>query len=255
MKKFISLICTILILASIGITGYATNVDAIAPDGYTKILGVTDTEIPINGTLPNYHAGEGTTVIIVPNKIITAISAYDANSNTIITTGTTQATTNNTTTNYNTVDTAKQEVEQEGTALPKDDEQAVDYHMDVEKVEKEIFDLTNAEREKAGLNALIYNIDLQAAADLRAKEIATLFSHTRPNGTDCHTVVADFDYYVTGENLIMADNPISEPAILVDSWMNSEGHRANILLPEYTSMAVGLYVEDDITYAIQIFMG
>jgi len=53
----------------------------------------------------------------------------------------------------------------------------------------------------------------------------------------------------------MADNPISEPEILLDTWMNSEGHRANILLPDFTSIAIGLYEKDDVTYAVQIFMG
>lgn len=119
---------------------------------------------------------------------------------------------------------------------------------------KQIFELTNAERKKAGLNKLTYNFDLQESADLRAKESATLFDHTRPNGESCYSVF-NVDYNVAGENLIKADKPIATAENLMKSWMESEGHRANILLPEFTSIAIGVYEKDDVIYASQLFVG
>jgi len=124
----------------------------------------------------------------------------------------------------------------------------------VSSLGKQIFDLTNKERTEQGLKELSYAYDLQGAADTRAKEASTLFSHTRPDGTSCHDIVTK-DYYVTGENLIMADKPIATAENLVAEWMNSEGHRHNILLGEYTELAVGVYEKDGVVYACQIFIG
>lgn len=124
----------------------------------------------------------------------------------------------------------------------------------VSSLGKQIFDLTNKERTAQGLKELSYAYDLQSAADTRAREASTLFSHTRPDGTSCHDIVTK-DYYVTGENLIMADKPIATAENLVAEWMNSEGHRHNILLGEYTELAVGVYEKDGVVYACQIFLG
>jgi uncharacterized protein YkwD len=63
------------------------------------------------------------------------------------------------------------------------------------------------------------------------------------------------DYYVTGENIILADVKIATASNLMDTWMNSEGHRYNILLPDFTSIAVGVYRTKDTVFAVQIFMG
>lgn len=121
-------------------------------------------------------------------------------------------------------------------------------------IAEEIYFLTNKERVAQGLKELGYAYDLQEAADTRAKESATLFSHTRPNGEPCSSVITK-DYYVTGENLIWADRPIATPKNLVSAWMNSEGHRSNILLPEFTQMAIGMYETNGVIYAVQLFIG
>lgn len=120
---------------------------------------------------------------------------------------------------------------------------------------REIFDLTNQIRAKNGLGELTYADDLQDAADVRAYECSITFSHTRPDGSSCHSIVEEMDYYVTGENLIKVDRPIAVPEIIMSEWMTSEGHRANILLPEFTKLAVGVYEKNGVVYAAQIFMG
>lgn len=119
---------------------------------------------------------------------------------------------------------------------------------------KELFELTNKERVAAGLTELTYNFDLQDPADLRAAESSIKFDHTRPNGDICYSVF-NVDYTVAGENLIQADKPIANAENLMKTWMESEGHRANILLPEFTSVAIGIYTKDDVIYASQLFVG
>lgn len=121
-------------------------------------------------------------------------------------------------------------------------------------IAEEIFLLTNSERTARGLKELAYAYDLQSAADTRAYEASVQFSHTRPNGQSCHDIVTR-DCKVTGENLIMADKPIATPENLVAEWMNSPGHRYNILLADFTGMAVGIYEANGVLYASQIFIG
>lgn len=95
----------------------------------------------------------------------------------------------------------------------------------------------NAEREKNGLNDLTWNTGLEQAAQVRAQECLTDFSHTRPDGSDWWTVNSDIMY---GENL--AYN-YSDAKAVVDAWMASPGHRANILNGEY--LTVGMAAHPD----------
>lgn len=132
---------------------------------------------------------------------------------------------------------------------------SVDAEHGVEELAWQIFTKTNEERVKAGLDELAYAYDLQDIADLRAQESAVKFSHTRPDGTSCHDLVDSWDYYVTGENLIKVDEPIAWADVIVAEWMESEGHRQNILLPDFTKLAVGVYESNGVVYATQIFMG
>lgn len=119
---------------------------------------------------------------------------------------------------------------------------------------EDIFILVNQARMDAHIEPLMYNSEIQYVADLRAKEISEKFSHQRPDGTECFTAFPD-DYNVAGENLIMADHEISSAEILMDTWMNSEGHRENILAQRFTSIAIGIYQTETLTYVTQIFVG
>ena len=103
--------------------------------------------------------------------------------------------------------------------------------------------LVNEIRTEEGLPALTTNSSLSNAAALRAEEIVTLYSHTRPDGSSCFTVLPAFgiSYRAAGEN-IAAGQPT--PAAVVNAWMNSSGHRANILNPKFKSLGVG-YVSVD----------
>lgn len=106
-------------------------------------------------------------------------------------------------------------------------------------LQAEILRLVNEERAKAGLNALQYYYGGQAAADVRAKEIDTAFSHTRPNGTSCFTALdeAGVNYRGAGENI--AKGYTSAESVM-NGWMNSSGHKANILNENFTHLIVGV---------------
>lgn len=97
---------------------------------------------------------------------------------------------------------------------------------------------TNTERARHGLSALRAADALDKAADTRAAELVRSFSHTRPNGSKWSTVLGanGISYSSAAEN-IAAGN--ADPCDAVYSWMNSDGHRSNILSSKYTHLGVG----------------
>ena len=105
---------------------------------------------------------------------------------------------------------------------------------------EQVVTLVNEERAKAGLSTLTVDSSLQAAADVRAREIETSFSHTRPDGTSFSTAIKaqGISYRTAGENIAYGQR---SPEEVVNAWMNSEGHRANILNAGYTKIGVGYY--------------
>lgn len=113
--------------------------------------------------------------------------------------------------------------------------------------------LVNEARQSAGLTALQLDETLCAAAQARAEEIAQSFSHTRPDGTSCFTILKEFgiSYRAVGENIAKGSQT---PEAVMDGWMHSEGHRANILNDAFTSIGVGYYVDGaGVAHWVQIF--
>lgn len=104
----------------------------------------------------------------------------------------------------------------------------------------QVVSLVNVQRAANGLSDLTLNETAQAAAMVRAKEISASFSHTRPDGTSCFTALNEVgaSYMAAGENIAYGQ---STPEAVVNSWMNSSGHRANILSSSYTQIGVGCY--------------
>jgi uncharacterized protein YkwD len=96
----------------------------------------------------------------------------------------------------------------------------------------------NEARAARGLNALELDAELCVAAEVRAEEVLRRFSHTRPGGASWLTAFRDFEisYNVAGENIAKGFN---NPQAVFSAWMNSSGHRANILSPNYTHMGLG----------------
>ncbi len=113
--------------------------------------------------------------------------------------------------------------------------------------------LVNEARSGAGLPALANDGMLEQAAVRRAQEIAQTFSHTRPDGRSVFSIFEEFSLspVYAAENILYGAND-AETAFQL--WMNSSGHRANILSPEATSTGLGIYQAPDGTlYWCQLF--
>lgn len=117
---------------------------------------------------------------------------------------------------------------------------------------QETLQLINEQRAANGLSNLTTSDKLYEASSVRAKEIADTFSHTRPNGDSAFTVLDSMDIFFmcAGENIAMG---FPTPKSVVTGWMNSPGHRANILGADYTAAAVGVYLAPDGYYYWSIF--
>ena len=118
----------------------------------------------------------------------------------------------------------------------------------------EVLNLVNAERAKVGAAPLTLADDLQEATAIRARELLQNFSHTRPDGSDCFSVMRNRGR-TCGEN-IAAGNATA--AATVEQWMHSDGHRKNILNPAFRELGVGYAYEDYSTYRhywVQLFRG
>lgn len=114
---------------------------------------------------------------------------------------------------------------------------------DTQTLAHEVVRLTNAKREEHGLPALKADDNLMELAMIRAKEVSTKYSHERPDGTR----VVHLGY---GENVGAKATPEKQVA----SWMQSDGHRTNILMNWYTSIGVGCHkAENGRIYWVQIF--
>lgn len=133
------------------------------------------------------------------------------------------------------------------------DEDAPEESGGVQEAAAAVASLVNAARQDAGLSELELDADLCAAAQARAQEIAQSFSHTRPDGSSCFTILEEFgvSYRAAGENIAMGQRT---PEEVMDGWMNSSGHRANILNGTFTSIGVGYYVDGaGAAHWVQIF--
>ena len=117
-----------------------------------------------------------------------------------------------------------------------------------------ITELVNEHRKAAGLAPVTYSAKLSAAAQVRAVEIEKSFSHTRPDGRYFSSVFAEhgITYRYSGENIAWGQR---SPEEVVTAWMNSAGHRANILNANFKELGVG-YRQNarGVNYFTQLFI-
>jgi uncharacterized protein YkwD len=127
---------------------------------------------------------------------------------------------------------------------------------------KAILDIVNKERAHAGLNPLHWSNDFEASAKIRAIEVTVHFTadHTRPDGREWYTVVkeAGISYKKIGENMAQGGSSAQggawyTPEMVMESWMNSQFHRENILNGEYEYMGVAAIDYEGIRYYVQHF--
>ena len=227
-KRLISFLFCFILLLSVTTCALATDVSKIHPDTYNGsvvIIGNPYYYLPTEEVTVIYQVPHSDTTVVIPTYIPIIEEQL--------------------TNDYQTIDdqpTTEDKTPKEGSYAPT-------------KLAEDIFILVNQARMDAEVNTVSYNNkELQESADLRAKEISEKFEHTRPDGTDCFTAFPK-DYVVGGENIIMADEPIATANNMMQSWMESEGHRHNILLADFTQMAVGIYEKDGVVYAAQLFIG
>lgn len=130
----------------------------------------------------------------------------------------------------------------------------------IAEIEQQIFNTVNAERAKAGLSALTYNNTMQKYARIKSKDMGDrgYFDHKNPEG-QLITVQMQKDgvsYNAWGENIAYIGGMSGNSTIadkFMTNWMNSSGHRANILSTNFTSIGVGVYKIGNTYYATQEF--
>ena len=111
----------------------------------------------------------------------------------------------------------------------------------------QVITLLNEQRVNNGLSPLTADSTLTAAAMQRAAETVIYFSHTRPDGSRCFTA---FDGSWRGENIAAGQ---ADPDEVITGWMNSTGHRKNILEANYTGVGVGCFNYKGINFWVQCF--
>ncbi len=114
-----------------------------------------------------------------------------------------------------------------------------------EEAIERIVELVNIERKKEGLKPLKLSRELLRPAAIRAKEITKLFSHTRPNGLPFNTAFYGIDYEMAGENIAAGQTSCE---MVMQQWMDSPGHRANILNKNYDRIGIGYLYDKKTAY-------
>lgn len=123
-------------------------------------------------------------------------------------------------------------------------------------IENQILSLVNKERSKQGLSSLTLNWELSRVAKIKSQDMASnnYFSHQSPTYGSPFDMMKKFgiSYRSAGENIACGQRSAQE---VMNSWMNSSGHRANILSSSYTQLGVG-YVKGGSygTYWTQMFI-
>lgn len=122
--------------------------------------------------------------------------------------------------------------------IPQKVSAAEPYEKIANSNEWKVLKIVNKERLSQGLAPLSIFSDLQNAAGVRAEEIIDYFSHTRPDGSVCFTAIKEqgISYRCAGENIAAG---YTGPSDVMDGWMNSSGHRSNILGSSYSHIGIG----------------
>lgn len=107
----------------------------------------------------------------------------------------------------------------------------------------QVMALVNEERVKAGMTPLERSDEVSLAAGIRAEELTSSFFHTRPDGTSYRTALEQrgISYRGCGENVAYG---YSTPEAVMSAWMDSGGHRENILNQDYTNIGVGYFKDN-----------
>ncbi len=113
---------------------------------------------------------------------------------------------------------------------------------------KDVFNLVNEERTKLNLEPLELDNELMEAAMLRAAETSIYWDHIRPNGLSCFSVCSK----INGENIGLGATSATR---IMERWMNSPGHKAQIVKSAHKSIGIGCYYnsKNGAHYWVQVF--
>ncbi|MBD1380086.1 hypothetical protein IC621_07585 [Bacillus sp. IB182487] len=133
-------------------------------------------------------------------------------------------------------------------------EQQPNEGQNMDAAEKQVIDLTNAERKKNGLSPLSADNSLANVAQKKSDDMKknNYFSHNSPTHGSPFEMMQNHgeDYQTAGENIAQGQQ---SPEEVVDAWMKSQGHRENILNGDFTHIGIG-YTQDG-HYWTQMFIG
>ena len=108
----------------------------------------------------------------------------------------------------------------------------------------QVLDIVNQYRQQNGLTPYVMDESLLETAMIRAAETVALFDHTRPNGMMYDTAITR-NWSICGENIACYQRTAQD---VMNSWMNSDGHRGNILRNYFDSIGIGCFLADDGNY-------
>jgi uncharacterized protein YkwD len=117
---------------------------------------------------------------------------------------------------------------------------------------EQVTELVNKERAAQGLSSLTLDAKLTACADIRAEELVDVFDHIRPDETLCFTVLDENDIISSSRAENIASGQRTAEAVM-KSWMDSEGHRNNILGKSFSKIGVGYFNIGGTSYWVQLF--
>ncbi len=128
---------------------------------------------------------------------------------------------------------------------------------DFSSYQQQVLDLVNAERTKRGISALTLDSNLSSVATKKSQDMVNknYFDHTSPTYGSPFDMMKQFgiSYRTAGENIAKGQKT---PQEVVTAWMNSEGHRKNILNPNFTNLGIGIAKDSKgTTYWTQMFIG
>ncbi|MCR5702637.1 MAG: CAP domain-containing protein [Lachnospiraceae bacterium] len=109
-----------------------------------------------------------------------------------------------------------------------------------------VLELVNKERASAGVPSVEMDASLLETAMARAAETTVSFDHTRPNGESCFSL----NKKMFGENIAWGQR---NPTAVMNAWMNSQGHKENILDKSYNSIGIGCMELNGSFYWVQCF--
>ena len=116
----------------------------------------------------------------------------------------------------------------------------------------EVYEITNNYRSLVGVPSLTLDSSLVEAANIRAKELSDSFSHTRPNGSSCFTLLSELgiSYGTAGENIAAG---YSSSQSVMEGWRSSSGHYQNIISSKFKKIGIGVNIINNQYYWVQIF--